>query len=339
MALNNSQYQAIMREYDERKTRNRDILQTRYEEVYTRIPELESLDQSVSTLSIQKAKQLLRESEHTLHSQGTPSSQDALHSLSTELQALTQKRIELLHANGFPADYLDPIYDCTECSDTGYIDNKKCLCFQRAIIDLFYTQSNLKEMLEIENFNSFSLEYYSKNFMDSLHNLSARDIAEESLRVCQQFVKNFSSQAQNLLITGLPGLGKTFLTHCIAGELIRNSYSVIYFTASEFFELCAKHTFRQEARAEFMEDQFTACDLLIIDDLGTELPNSFTTSQLFIYINERILQKKSTLISTNLSLNDLNTLYGERIFSRIGGSYDVIRLVGDDIRIQKKLIK
>ena len=375
VALNNSQYQAIMREYDERKTRNRDILQTRYDEVYSRIPELEALDHSVSTLSVQKAKQLLlganasleadstpesedplvtgqtSNSEDALAADLTPSSEDALaagqtsnakdtlSSLGQELQALSRKRAKLLKANGFPSDYLEPIYDCKECADTGYIDNKKCHCFRRAIIDLFYTQSNLKEMLEIENFNSFSLDYYSKNFLDSLRNISARDIAEESLKICQQFVKNFSSQAQNLLITGLPGLGKTFLTHCIAGELIQDSYSVIYFTASEFFELCAKHAFRQEARAEFMEDQFTACDLLIIDDLGTELPNSFTTSQLFIYINERILQKKSTLISTNLSLSDLNTLYGERIFSRIGGSYDVIRLVGDDIRIQKKLTK
>lgn len=327
MALNNSQYQAIMREYDERRSRNRDVLQARYEEVYTHIPEMELLDQSVSTLSIQKAKQLLLDSE------------DVLNSLDEELQVLSQRRISLLEANAYPSDYLDPIYNCKECLDTGYINDKKCLCFRRATIDLFYTQSNLKEMLEIENFESFSLDYYSQNFMDSLRNISARDIAKESLNTCQQFVKTFSSNAQNLLITGLPGLGKTFLTHCIAGELIRNSYSVIYFTASEFFELCARHTFKQEARAELMEDQFTACDLLIIDDLGTELPNSFTTSQLFIYINERILQKKSTLISTNLSLNELNTLYGERIFSRIGGTYDVIRLVGDDIRIQKKLIK
>ena len=327
MALNNSQHQAIMREYDERKARNREILQSRYAEIYARIPEIESLDQSVSTLSVQKAKQLLLGLE------------DSLATFEKELQELSAKRHELLHTNGYPKDYLEPIHDCKECFDSGYVDNKKCLCFKRATIDLFYTQSNLQEMLKIENFNSFSLDYYSKNFMDSLHNISAREIAGEALKSCQQFVANFSSNSQNLLITGLPGLGKTFLTHCIAGELIKNSYSVIYFTASEFFELCAKHTFVQGTRSELMEDQFTSCDLLIIDDLGTELSNSFTTSQLFIYINERILRKKSTLISTNLSLNDLNTLYGERIFSRIGGSYDVIRLVGDDIRIQKKLIK
>jgi len=328
VALNNSQHQAIMREYDDRKSRNRGILQARYDEVYTRIPEIEILDQSVSTLSIQKAKQLLLALDD-----------DSLASFDDELQALTTKRGELLQEKGYPTDYLEPIYDCKECLDTGYVNNQKCLCFRRATVDLFYTQSNLKEMLELENFASFSFDYYSKNFIDSIRNISAREIAEESFKTCQQFVENFSSSAQNLLITGLPGLGKTFLTHCIAGKLIQDSYSVIYFTATEFFELCARHTFKQEARAELMEDQFSSCDLLIIDDLGTEFPNSFTTSQLFIYINERILRKKSTLISTNLSLNDLNSLYGERVFSRIGGSYDVIRLVGDDIRIQKKLKK
>ena len=327
MALNNSQHQAIMREYDVRRARNRDVLNARYAEVYTKIPEIEVINQSVSTLSIQKAKQLLFDSDVSISS------------LDKEFRLLTTKREDLLTQSGYPADYLAPIHDCTKCHDTGYIDTKKCSCFQRAVVELFYTQSNLTEIFDRENFKAFSLDYYSKNFIDPISSLSARTLAESTLNICKSFVYHFATDNQSLLITGGTGLGKTFLSNCIARELIENSYSVIYFTASEFFELCAQHTFGQTSRADLMDFQLTSCDLLIIDDLGTELQNSFTNSQLFIYINDRILKKKSTLISTNLSLSDLRTIYGERIFSRINSSYTTIRLAGDDIREQKKLMK
>lgn len=137
---------------------------------------------------------------------------------------------------------------------------------------------------------------------------------------------------------GDTGVGKTFLSHCIAKELLEQSYSVIYFTASQLFDILAKYTFEKDADAGLAHDHVLDCDLLIIDDLGTEFANSFTTSQLFICLNERILRKKSTLISTNLALEDIRNIYSERIFSRITSTYTVLRMTGDDIRIQKKLM-
>ena len=137
---------------------------------------------------------------------------------------------------------------------------------------------------------------------------------------------------------GDTGVGKTFLSHCIAKELLEQSYSVIYFTASQLFDILAKNTFDKDADAGLVHDHILDCDLLIIDDLGTEFANSFTTSQLFICLNERILRKKSTLISTNLALEDIRNIYSERIFSRITSTYTVLRMTGDDIRIQKKLM-
>ena len=161
---------------------------------------------------------------------------------------------------------------------------------------------------------------------------------EIALKSCHEFVDTFGEEFRNLLLYGDTGVGKTFLSHCIAKELLEHSFSVIYFTAAQLFDIFARSTFRREEEAGVDCQHIYSCDLLIIDDLGTEMSNSFTNSQLFICLNERILRKKPTLISTNLSLEDLKNIYSERIFSRITSSYTVLRLTGDDIRIQKKLM-
>ena len=150
---------------------------------------------------------------------------------------------------------------------------------------------------------------------------------------------NFSSEFHNLLLYGDTGVGKTFLSHCIAKELIDASYSVIYFSAVQLFEHFAENTFggKREEHSDGLAPIYE-CDLLIIDDLGTELTNAFTASQLFACINERILRRKATIISTNLALDDIKSIYSERIFSRLSSSYTMLRLTGDDIRIQKKLL-
>ena len=326
MSLTNSQYNEIMRSYEQTQYANRDQLLARYEEVYEKIPELRELDQSVSAISVAKARTLLFSEENDLNS------------YRDKLRELTKKRITLLHAHGYPADYLEPVYSCPDCQDTGYIDNQKCHCFKKAIINLLYSQANLPEILAKENFDTFSLNYYSENFIDKLTRQSASEIIQNALKTCHQFIDNFSVDFQNILFYGHTGVGKTFLSNCIAKELIDHSYSVMYFTAADLFEMCAQNTFYHNSDYENINQHIADCDLLIIDDLGTELVNSFTNSQLFIILNERILQRKSTIISTNLSLDDIKSLYSERTFSRISSHYTMIRLVGDDIRIQKKLM-
>lgn len=193
-------------------------------------------------------------------------------------------------------------------------------------------------MLDRENFDTFSMEYYSNSHIDRLTGRSSREAIEIALKSCREFIDTFGTEFRNLLLYGDTGVGKTFLSHCIAKELLEQSFSVIYFTAAQLFDIFAKSTFRREEEAGADCDHIYSCDLLIIDDLGTEMSNSFTNSQLFICLNERILRKKSTLISTNLSLEDLKNIYSERVFSRITSAYTVLRLTGDDIRIQKKLM-
>ena len=156
--------------------------------------------------------------------------------------------------------------------------------------------------------------------------------------VAHEFVDTFRDEFRNLFLYGDTGIGKTFLSNCIAKELIDKSFSVIYLTSYELFDTLAKSKFEKDDTAEALASHIFDCDLLIIDDLGTELANSFTVSQLFLCLNERLLRRKSTIISTNLSLESVVDIYSERTFSRITSNYTMLKLTGDDIRIKKKLM-
>ena len=304
MALSNSQYDQLMRDYEQLQLDNEHELRLRFDEVYAKIPKLRTIDDTISSLSVEKAKRLLEGDE------------DALSSFHEKLLTLTGEKQKLLTSHGFPSDYLEKHYHCPDCQDTGYIGTRKCHCMKKAIIELLYNDSNLKGILEQENFHTFSLDYYSKSHIDPLTGRSARDAIETALRVCHHFIDTFSSEFHNILLYGDTGVGKTFLTHCIAKELMDHSYSVIYFSAAGLFDFLAKNTFGK--RDEIDEDALShicSCDLLIIDDLGTELANSFTVSQLFVILNERILRKEATIISTNLSLEDIKAIYLESAIS------------------------
>lgn len=326
MALNNSQYDTIIRSYEQKQLHNRNILDNRFKTVYQQIPELKEIHDTISLLSVNQAKRLL------------DGDQNALVELKEQIQKLTKRKAELLLSFGYPSDYLEPVYECPDCKDTGYIGNKKCHCFQRAIIDLLYTQSNLQNILKHENFDTFSFEYYSNNHIDPVTKRSSLSVMKDAYLTARDFVNTFGTDFRNLFLYGDTGIGKTFLSNCIAKELIDQSFSVIYFTSFELFDTLAKSKFEKDSAAETMCEHIFNCDLLIIDDLGTEMTNSFTVSQLFLCLNERLLGKKSTIISTNLSLEALADIYSERTFSRITSNYTMLKLTGDDIRIKKKLM-
>lgn len=326
MALNNSQYDMIMRTYEQKQLHNRDVLEQHYKAAYEALPELQEVHRQIASLSVSQARKLLEGNEN------------ALEELKLQIAALSQRSHDLLLSGGFPADYLEPIAACKDCNDTGYIGNQKCHCFKKAIIDLLYTQSNLKHILQKENFDTFSLEYYSDNHIDARTGRSSLANIKNAYLTARKFVDGFSEEFRNLFLYGDTGVGKTFLSNCIAKELIDQSYSVIYFSSFEFFDTLAKGKFNKDDNDMKMNQLIFDCDLLIIDDLGTELTNAFTVSQLFLCLNERLLHRKSTIISTNLSLDRLKDLYTERTFSRITSNYTMLKLTGDDIRIKKKLM-
>ena len=325
MALSNSQYDEIMRDYDRRQLNNRHLLEERKKEVYDRIPRIQQIDASVASAAVQKAK-LLLDGDH-----------NALRSLKAELTSLSGERTALLLDAGYPGDYLDPIYTCPDCKDKGYIGSEKCHCFKQAIINTVYDQSNIRQVLTRENFDAFSYDYYAKDDISPATGLSAYDTARNAVRECQNFVEDFDHKPKNLFIYGKTGVGKTFLSNCTAKELLDRGHSVIYFTAFQLFDILSKGVFEKDADAIATHQNIFDCDLLVIDDLGTELSNSFTTSQLFLCVNERLLRQKSTIISTNLSLNQMVDIYSERTFSRICDAYTLINLFSRvDIRIQKR---
>ncbi|MEG0805700.1 MAG: ATP-binding protein [Lachnospiraceae bacterium] len=325
MALNNTQYDTIVRAYNKRQLSNQHILEERQKEVYTKVPKIQELELTISSLSVSQAKKLL---------DGDASALRVLHGQISQLGA---EKAALLERFGYPSNYLSTPYLCPDCQDTGYVNGKKCHCFRQAAIDLVFTQSNLQEILEQENFNRFSFEYYPKDDFNDATGLSSYETALQAVAECQQFVGDFKNSFNNLFLYGDTGVGKTFLTNCIAKELLDQCYSVIYFTAFNLFDVFRRNMYQKNNFSDTEYQNIFNCDLLIIDDLGTELSNSFTTSQLFLCLNERILRRKSTIISTNLNLNQIQELYSERTSSRISSNYSMIKLVGDDIRIKKKL--
>ena len=206
-------------------------------------------------------------------------------------------------------------------------------------IEILYDQSNIREVLERENFDTLSMAYYDRDHVDEKTGMTVYDYMSRVIRECREYVEKFKNEKGSILFTGNTGCGKTFLSNCIARELIRRYFSVVYLTATDMFDILAGSRFSggDDDEAKDRASYILACDLLIIDDLGTELPNSFTISQLFLCLNERILRQKSTIISTNLNMNQVADIYSERVLSRISNSYTIIKLFGDDIRLKKRI--
>lgn len=325
MALTNAQYDEIMRDYERRRNQSRHRQEERIREAYARAPRLQEIDAEISSASLASARQLLG------------GDGDALTKLHSQIGRLTAEKERIMDSLGYPKDYLQLEYVCPDCQDTGYIGQERCHCFKQASIDLVYTQSNLKSILEKENFSTFSLEYYSDTQINPTTNLSSRQTAEHALAECRRFTREFGTEFSNLFFYGDTGVGKTFLSNCVAKELLDRGHSVIYLTAFELFQMFEQNVFEHDRDMKDYCKNILDCDLLIVDDLGTELSNTFTVSQLFLCLNERILSKKSTIISTNLGLDHLLETYSERTFSRISSNYIMIKLFGDDIRIKKKL--
>lgn len=324
MALNNSQYDAIMRDYQRLQSQHRHEQDDRIQEAYGRFPRLSEIHALIASESVACGKALLN------------GDNQALDRLKLHIQNLGTERASILQKGGYPADYLELTYTCPYCHDTGYIDNQKCQCFKKAEIDLLYTQSNLQGILEEENFSTFSYDYYSDDIRDASGKSSLERIHRVT-EICHRFIREFDQTFSNLFFYGDTGVGKTFLSHCIAKELLDTTHSVIYFSAQELFQNFADKRFNRNGETTDSTEYIYDCDLLIIDDLGTELTNAFVNSELFSCINERLINQKSTIISTNLPLESFASVYSERIFSRISNGYTMLKLFGKDIRVQKKV--
>ncbi len=327
MTLSDSQCQTILREYDELRQLHRDIQRQRKEEVYSLLPDLEEIDQQLVQGSMQAAKQAL---------QGNPS---LLDDLEVKNRALIAQKAALLRQAGFPEDYLELPYRCPLCHDTGTYQHAPCKCFRHAVISRFYLDDHRRALLERENFSTFQFGYYSKDSIDESTGLSYYEIAKRAYHKALDFVERFAScQGESMIIRGEIGVGKTFLANCIAKALIDRNVSVLYATATQLFGCFEQaRSFGNHSKshdAERFLQLAGECDLLIIDDLGTEPSTSYTNSQFFSCLEQRLLRNAPILITTNLSLPEIQEHYTERISSRMI-HFKYIRIVGSDIRIRK----
>ena len=314
--LSKEQYESIMFRYGQRRRDRLSEIDSRRRDIYAAIPEYQRLDESVPSTAMDVLRARL--------------SGGAGKDCRSEISEITAKKRSLLRMHGYPEDYLDIPYTCPLCRDTGFVNGEKCICFKKEEIRLLYGQSNVEILAQDACFEKLSEEYYAGEALDNFRRARAAAL---------RFTASFGREYRNLYFYGPVGTGKSFLSVCVAAKVLEAGHSVLYFSAASMFDrlssLCYDYRLREEYRS-FTED-LHSCDLLIIDDLGTELPSQTVSAQLFACINERALRRKATIISTNLSLEDLQKNYSDRIFSRITNGYELCKLTGKDIRLLKKV--
>ena len=293
-------------------------------EAYTKVPRLREIDRQLRMTMAMAAQ--------AAFSQGGDV-QRLMEEAKQKNLALQQERQQLVHLY-FEEGYLDDSPICDRCGGSGYVGATMCECLAELC-----RQEQKKELTFLnvgrETFEQFRLDYYPEGY-DPKIGASPRAIMERNFKVCKTYAQQFSLKSGNLLFNGGTGLGKTFLSACIARTVADRGFSVVYESAGHLFTKLerAKFTGDEEARAEVKK--YTACDLLIIDDLGTEMPGQFVTSALYNLVNDRLLAGRPMVISTNLNvMEDLPKRYAPQVVSRLQGSFKLLPFVGEDIRVKK----
>lgn len=317
-------------ELEKIRERNRAEQERRQTALYASIPALQRTDEALRLQMIQLAKLVISRREDI---------SEEIERLRTENKLMQERRRILMSSAGYAPDYLDNIYSCPLCRDTGIYNNGVCSC-----LDRLYKAEVTKELSTLlkgsdESFERFELRYYSTS-PDPVTHIVPRECMRGVLAACRDYAENFSRSSDNILFQGGTGLGKTFLSACIARTVSENGFSVCYESCSAALEAFELQRFSRDpdtaesaaARARRMLD----CDLLILDDLGTEMLTSVTMSALYTLINSRLNASLPMLISTNCTDDELQRRYSPQIYSRISGSFLHLPFAGRDIRILKK---
>lgn len=304
---------------EDRESENRQHLA----EAYARVPRIREIDILLRRTMAQAAQAAFR--------QGSDG-RELLEQARIQNLELQQERALLLFEN-FEEGFLDETPICEICGGTGYLGANMCEC----LLELC-RQEQKKEIAVLtggkESFAQFRLDYYSDH-VDPKYGASPRTIMEKNFQNCRRYAQTFGPNSGNLLFVGGTGLGKTFLSACIARAVAERGFSVVYETAGHLFAKLEQAKFGGGEEAKKEVEKYTACDLLILDDLGTEMPGQFVTASLYGLINDRILYNRSMVISTNLNVDELSRRYSPQIASRLHGSFSRLTFVGEDIRVLK----
>lgn len=314
----------ISKIYDSIRESEEKALKQRREEIEHKIPEVLRIEKEIGKLCLKLSISILNNSDNK---------EKYLEQLKEKITDLRIKKSELLVSHKYPIDYLDIHYKCPKCKDTGFIGSQKCICYKQKLVNLYYQNSDLKEILKKNNFDNFNLELYPYHKTGN-EPISPRKNIEEITSKSWKFIENFSSSNENLLFLGNPGTGKTFLSNCIAKELLDRGYLVVYRTAESLIHDLKHIRFNND---ETLGDLLLNSDLLVIDDLGSEQITDFSKTELFNLLNRRLLKRNKMLISTNYDLEELLKIYSERISSRLLGEFILCNFFGEDIRIHQNI--
>jgi len=317
----------IFNEYEKLRMKAEREYRERKQEVYLSVPRIKEIDKEMAKITVDISKKILKKEK--------ADREFFLKELEEKLNNLKLEKAYLLTENNIPLSYVKINYECDKCEDTGFNKNtrKLCDCYYLKLIKKTYSISNLGNVLERENLSTFNIEVFSdKKFED--YKLTPRENMQKNLVEIEFFIHNFENQKENLLLYGTTGVGKTFICNSIANSLLKKGKIVVYNTAFRVLEILENERFQKNVDENNKMEYYLLynSDLLIIDDLGTEMINSFSTSELFNLINLRILKEKSTIISTNLTPIQLREIYTDRIASRIFGNYKILRFYGPDLR-------
>ena len=324
MGYNRADYIRIKEEYSQKYLRARELADARRSEIHAEIPEIFEIDRVLSGTGMDVM---------AIIASGSRDAEKKVAELEARNNALIEKREELLEKNGFPRGYTDVKYECDKCGDTGYVETAMCDCMKRALVKAGYESSGLGALIGKQTFENFNLGYY--NELDGTRSRMANTV-----KMLRSFAEGFDADTyKNFVMIGTAGLGKTHLSTAVAQTVIDRGYDVLYVSAVSMMGDFEEKRFGSSTNMVRSNDvsRYYESDLLIIDDLGTEVVNKFTQSYFYEVINSRICARKCTIINTNLMLKDIVQNYTERISSRINGEYQPLGFKGLDVRKQKSL--
>jgi len=322
MGYNQENYKRIREAYRTKYLRAYEIANERMAEVHARSPEIDAIDRELRLTGAEIALAVIGTGEGY---------REKLAAAEAKNMTLQAKRAALLADLGYPADYTLPPYECPKCKDSGFIDTKMCDCMRRELVMAAYEVSGLGALMRTQSFESFDLSFYNAENGD-------RSRMQSNFDQLQNYAEQFTMESESLLLVGPTGLGKTHLSTAIARRVIERGYDVYYTGAIGMFsdfEHARFGTGTERAAAE--PNRYIDCDLLILDDLGTEVSNQFVNACLYTVLNNRINLKRPTIISTNLKGKEIKERYADRIASRLLCEYKPYIFVGQDVRFRRNL--
>jgi DNA replication protein DnaC len=328
--VNENKVKRILKKYEERRDENELLLEKRKKQVYDKFPQIKAIDNEISLIGLKLAKSVLTNPDDREH---------IVKKSKEDIDTLRERKYKIFSDNKIPENYLEMKYHCNVCKDKAFLPTgEKCNCFKQEIVNEAYKMSNIENVLNKENFSNFKLEIFSTE-KSKEKGISPRENMLDISSYCEEYVRNFNPrESNNILFHGSTGLGKTYMCNCIAKDLLDRGYLVIYQTSFKILEILEDYKFRRDSENKISEENYRNlfdCDLLVIDDLGTELTNTFTSSELFNIVNTRLTAGKSMIISTNLTPIQIGETYTQRTLSRILDQFKIFDFFGSDLRWER----